>query len=63
MSTYKRVNGDYTIQTLGANTITFAGNVANAVTVVVDGNFTVTGNATLTGNISVNCCTTIVTRR
>ena len=52
MSTYKRVNGDYTIQTLGANTITFAGNVANAVTVVVDGNFTVTGNATLTGNIS-----------
>jgi hypothetical protein len=52
MSTYKRVNGDYTIQTLGANTITFAGNVANAVTVVVDGNFTVTGNATLIGNIS-----------
>ena len=52
MSTYKRVNGDYTIQTLGANTITFAGNVANAVTVVVDGNFTVTGNATLSGNIS-----------
>jgi hypothetical protein len=52
MSTYKRINGDYTIQTLGANTITFAGNVANAVTVVVDGNFTVTGNATLTGNIS-----------
>lgn len=52
MSTYKRVAGDYTIQTLGANTITFAGNVANAVTVVVDGNFTVTGNATLSGNIS-----------
>jgi len=52
MSTYKRVAGDYTIQTLGANTITFAGNVANAVTVVVDGNFTVTGNATLEGNIS-----------
>lgn len=52
MSTYKRVNGDYTIQTLGANTITFEGNVANAVTVVVDGNFTVTGNATLQGNIS-----------
>ena len=52
MSTYKRVNGNYTIQTLGANTITFAGNVANAVTVVVDGNFTVTGNATLSGNIS-----------
>jgi filamentous hemagglutinin len=52
MSTYKRVAGDYTIQTLGANTITFAGNVANAVTVVVDGNFAVTGNATLSGNIS-----------
>lgn len=52
MATYKRVAGDYTIQTLGANTITLAGNVANAVTVVIDGNLSVSGNATLSGNIS-----------
>ena len=47
MSTYKRVNGDYTIQTLGAGNITL-----DAALVEVIGNLTVTGNATLLGNIS-----------
>jgi hypothetical protein len=47
MSTYKRVSGDYTIQTLGADTITL-----DAALVEVIGNLTVTGNATLLGNIS-----------
>jgi len=52
MSTYKRVSGDYTIQTFGTSNVIFQSNVANAVTVVIDGNLSVSGNATLTGNIS-----------
>ena len=53
MSTYKRVSGDYTIQTLDANaSVTFEGPVANAATVIINGNLSVSGNATLSGNIS-----------
>ena len=45
MATYKRVSGDYTIQTLGANTVTISSALANtAVDMVVDGNLTVTGS-------------------
>jgi hypothetical protein len=56
MSIYKRVNGDYTIQTLGANdSITLSSSLGNArADVVVDGNLTVTGNTSLTGNLSVS---------
>jgi hypothetical protein len=53
MSTYKRVAGNLIIQTIGAtNTVTFQGETANAATVIIDGDLTVSGNASLTGNIS-----------
>ena len=52
MSTYKRVSGDYTIQTFGISNVIFQSNVANAVNVSINGNLSVTGDATLTGNIS-----------
>jgi hypothetical protein len=53
MATYKRVSGDYTIQTLGANTVTISSALANtAVDMVVDGNLTVTGSTSI-GNVSV----------
>jgi hypothetical protein len=53
MSTYKRVAGNLIIQTVGAtNTVTFQGETANAATVIIDGDLTVSGNASLTGNIS-----------
>ena len=53
MSTYKRVSGNLTIQTLNSNSlVTFEGPVANAATVFINGNLSVSGNATLSGNIS-----------
>jgi hypothetical protein len=53
MSIYKRVAGNLVIQTLGAtDTVTFEGLTANAATVIIDGDLTVSGNASLTGNIS-----------
>lgn len=53
MSTYKRVAGNLIIQTVGAtDTVTFEGLTANAATVIIDGDLTVSGNASLTGNIS-----------
>ena len=47
MSTYKRVSGNLTIQTLSANDIV----TIDSATVNMTGNLTVTGNATLQGNI------------
>lgn len=47
MSTYKRVSGNLTIQTLSANDVV----TIDAATVAMTGNLTVTGNATLQGNI------------
>jgi hypothetical protein len=53
MSIYKRVAGNLVIQTVGAtDTVTFEGLTANAATVIIDGDLTVSGNASLTGNIS-----------
>ena len=53
MSIYKRVAGNLIIQTVGAtDTVTFEGLTANAATVVINGDLTVSGNASLTGNIA-----------
>jgi hypothetical protein len=53
MSIYKRVAGNLVIQTVSAtDTVTFEGLTANAATVIIDGDLTVSGNASLTGNIS-----------
>jgi filamentous hemagglutinin len=53
MSIYKRVAGNLVIQTVGAtDTVTFEGLTANAATVIIDGDLSVSGNASLTGNIS-----------
>ena len=53
MSIYKRVAGNLIIQSVGVtDTVTFSGLTANAATVVIDGNLSVSGNATLSGNIS-----------
>ena len=53
MTTYKRVAGNLIVETTGAtDTVTFQGPTANAATVVINGNLTVSGNAALTGNIS-----------
>jgi hypothetical protein len=53
MSIYKRVAGNLVIQTVGStDTVTFEGLTANAATVIIDGDLTVSGNASLTGNIS-----------
>jgi hypothetical protein len=53
MSIYKRVAGNLVIQTVGASdTVTFEGLTANAATVIIDGDLSVTGNASLTGNIA-----------
>jgi hypothetical protein len=53
MSIYKRVAGNLIIQSVGVtNTVTFSGLAANAATVIIDGNLSVSGNATLSGNIS-----------
>jgi hypothetical protein len=54
MSTIKRVSGDYTIQTLGANTVTISSALAaNAVDMVINGNLTVSGSTSFSGNLSV----------
>jgi len=53
MTTYNRVAGNLVFQTVGStDTITFEGLAANAATVVINGNLSVSGNAALTGNIS-----------
>lgn len=53
MTTYNRVAGNLVFQTIGStDTITFEGLTANAATVVINGNLSVSGNAALTGNIS-----------
>jgi hypothetical protein len=53
MSIYKRVAGNLVIQTVGAtDTVTFEGLTANAATVIIDGDLSVSGNASLLGNIS-----------
>jgi hypothetical protein len=53
MSIYKRVAGNLIIETIGStDTVTFQGLTANAATVVIDGDLTVTGDASLTGNIA-----------
>lgn len=48
MTTYKRVDGDYVIKTLGATDIV---NIESTTT-VISGDLSVSGNATLLGNIS-----------
>ena len=53
MTTYNRVAGNLVFQSVGnTDTVTFEGLTANAATVVINGNLSVTGNAALTGNIS-----------
>jgi hypothetical protein len=53
MSTYKRVSGNLTIQTLDSTgLVTFEGPSPNTATVFINGNLSVSGNATLSGNIS-----------
>ena len=53
MSTYKRSTGNIVFQTLEANSsVSFIGPTANAVSVVINGDLTVSGNASLTGNIA-----------
>jgi hypothetical protein len=50
MSTYKRVNGDYTIITLNTSDVV----TLESTNVNIIGNLTVTGNASLTGNIAAD---------
>jgi hypothetical protein len=53
MSTYKRSSGNIVFETVSANSsISFVGPVANAATVIINGDLSVTGNASLTGNIA-----------
>lgn len=53
MSIYKRVAGNLIIQTVGTtDTVTFQGLTANAATVIIDGDLSVSGNASLLGNIA-----------
>jgi hypothetical protein len=53
MSIYKRVAGNLIVETVGAtDTVTFQGVTANAATVIIDGDLSVTGNASLLGNIA-----------
>lgn len=53
MSTYKRSTGNIVFQTLEANSsVSFIGPTANAVSVVINGDLSVSGNASLTGNIA-----------
>ena len=50
MSTVKRVNGDYTVQTINAGDLV----TLQSTNVNIVGNLTVTGNAVLTGNINAD---------
>jgi hypothetical protein len=53
MAIYKRVAGNLIIQTVGnTDSVTIQGLTANAATVVINGDLSVTGNASLTGNIA-----------
>jgi hypothetical protein len=53
MSTYKRATGNIVFETLAANSsVSFIGPTANAVSVVINGDLSVSGNASLTGNIA-----------
>jgi hypothetical protein len=53
MSTYKRATGNIVFETLTANSsVSFIGPTANAVSVVINGDLSVSGNASLTGNIA-----------
>jgi hypothetical protein len=53
MAIYKRVAGNLIVQTIGnTDSVTFQGLTANAATVIIDGDLSVTGNASLLGNIS-----------
>ena len=53
MSTYKRAPGNIVFETLAANSsVSFIGPTANAVSVVINGDLSVSGNASLTGNIA-----------
>jgi hypothetical protein len=53
MSTYKRATGNIVFETLNANSsVSFIGPTANAVSVVINGDLSVSGNASLTGNIA-----------
>jgi hypothetical protein len=53
MSIYKRVAGNLIIETIGStDSVTFQGLTANAATVIIDGDLSVTGNASLLGNIA-----------
>jgi filamentous hemagglutinin len=53
MAIYKRVAGNLIIQTVGnTDSVTIQGLTANAATVIIDGDLSVTGNASLTGNIA-----------
>jgi hypothetical protein len=53
MSTYKRSTGNIVFETLNANSsVSFIGPTANAVSVVINGDLSVSGNASLTGNIA-----------
>lgn len=53
MAIYKRVAGNLIVQTVGnTDSVTFQGLTANAATVIIDGDLSVTGNASLLGNIS-----------
>lgn len=53
MSIYKRVAGNLIIETIGStDSVTFQGLTANAATVIIDGDLSVTGNASLIGNIA-----------
>jgi hypothetical protein len=53
MAIYKRIAGNLIVQTIGnTDSVTFQGLTANAATVIIDGDLSVTGNASLLGNIS-----------
>jgi hypothetical protein len=53
MSTYKRSTGNIVFEALTANSsVSFIGPTANAVSVVINGDLSVSGNASLTGNIA-----------
>lgn len=53
MSTYKRSTGNIVFESTTANSsVSFIGPTANAISVVINGDLSVSGNASLTGNIA-----------